>query len=89
MPSCRGQVPVDLAAYEAAKASEPEFYRAGDSMLYGVRCSHEPCLFSLFACIGDARCARLSIRGACTATMRTLHMACALQPVYCGVVASF
>jgi len=30
-------VPVDLAAYEAAKATQPEFYRAGDSMLYGVR----------------------------------------------------
>lgn len=30
-------MPVDLAAYEAAKATQPEFYRAGDSMLYGVR----------------------------------------------------
>ncbi|KAK9839477.1 hypothetical protein WJX81_004402 [Elliptochloris bilobata] len=30
------KVPVDLKAYEAAKAREPEFYRAGDSMLYGV-----------------------------------------------------
>ncbi len=36
------KVPVDLEAYQAAKAREPEFYRAGDSMLYGVRLNPNP-----------------------------------------------
>lgn len=31
-----GNVEVDMEAYEAAKAADPEFYRDGDSMLYGT-----------------------------------------------------
>ena len=82
MPFRFGQVPVDLAAYEAAKASEPEFYRAGDSMLYGVRS------YSLSCLLAGAWRAQLSISGAECATMCTLPMACPLLPVLCVVVAS-
>ena len=72
-PFALGQVPVDLAAYEAAKASEPEFYRAGDSMLYGVRSYGLSCL------LAGAWQAQLSISGAESATMCALPMACPLM----------
>lgn len=32
-------IPTTLEEYEKMKQTAPEFYRAGDSMLYGVRCS--------------------------------------------------
>ena len=33
-----GNVPTSAEEYERMKATEPEFYRAADSMLYGVGC---------------------------------------------------
>lgn len=35
-------VPVDLVAYEKQKREQPEFYRAGDSLLYGGKGEVDP-----------------------------------------------
>lgn len=80
--SCCKQVPIDLAAYEAARASEPEFYRAGDSMLYGVRCCM-CCMCTLCLPVSEVCECWLSDRSVRTASMCSMHAARGMGSAAC------